>query len=112
MSCHIDETWECEDGELDITMRGAVIATVYSSDAFPCLDDPEERAHLDEVEGPETARRIVSCLNACRGLTPEQVAAVPRLIAWFTQPMSGDPDLDLHKELAAIFPTREEVPGA
>jgi hypothetical protein len=31
-------------------------------------------------------RRARECVAACEGLTPEQVAAIPRLVAWFTDP--------------------------
>ena len=31
----------------------------------------------------ENADRVVACVNALAGLTPEQVSAVPRLVAWF-----------------------------
>lgn len=34
------------------------------------------------VESHANAARIVACVNALAGLTPEQVAAIPRLVAW------------------------------
>lgn len=52
------------------------------------------------------ARRIVDCVNACLGLTPEQVAALPRLIRWATSP-PGDATIDAWKrewhELLDVF---------
>ncbi len=33
--------------------------------------------------------RIVACVNAMAGLTPEQVDAIPRLIKWFRDPMKA-----------------------
>lgn len=39
--------------------------------------------HPGDVGGDSRARRIVACVNACEGLTDEQVAAIPRPIAWY-----------------------------
>lgn len=61
----------------------------------------------------DTAARIVAAVNACAGLTPEQVAAIPRLVAWFTLP-DRQVTIDAHnswvgewEQLERIFPRRE-----
>jgi len=44
-------------------------------------DGPRVVAEAEDLD--DDADRLVACWNACAGLTPEQVAALPRLVAWF-----------------------------
>lgn len=48
----------------------------------------------------EALDRIEAAVKACEGLTPEQVAAIPRLIAWF---LDDGPRVVEHDELMDIF---------
>lgn len=59
------------------------------------------------------SERVVACWNACTGLTPEQVAAIPRLVKLYTSPgFHIDPipydDLDAVEvsRIRALFPRR------
>jgi hypothetical protein len=48
----------------------------------------------------EDAERLRDCWNACAGLTAEQVAAIPRLVAWFRDDIVSVHD---ESELMEIF---------
>lgn len=81
---------------------GRRVAKLWQDDA-PC--------HDYNAEQRDFARQMVAAYNATRGLTPEQVEAIPRLVACFTRP--DDLDLEQCEEhgremdrLEAIFPRR------
>jgi hypothetical protein len=57
-------------------------------------------------EANQNTDRIVACWNACAGLAPEQVAAIPRLIAWARGP--ADVGLRYLRELREL----EEIFGS
>jgi hypothetical protein len=58
-------------------------------------------------EAQVNTARLIGCFNACAGLSPEQVAAIPRLIAWYTNPVMGLEVTDEFNALEKLFPPRE-----
>ena len=61
--------------------------------------DPQN-TYEDLSPAEPTDEEIMSSINACAGLTTEQVAAIPRLVAWFRSPVKNLAKLD---ELEQIF---------
>jgi hypothetical protein len=91
-------------GKLGVSRRDGVITEdgepLLLTGVSLCLGGNDDR----KLAAANTDR-FVACWNACDGLTPEQVAAIPRLVAWFVDP-NPEPDIDGFEELYAIFPTR------
>jgi hypothetical protein len=50
--------------------------------------------------------RIVDCVNACRGLTEDQVDAIQALVAQFTKPGHTNGDEKKYCALRDLFPYR------
>lgn len=67
-------------------------------------EGPRPIARAEDLD--ENAARLMQCWNACAGLTPEQVEAIPRLVAWFTGAGPGPHPgwLSEWRALGRIFP--------
>lgn len=69
---------------------------------------PDVACH-DNATAEANAARLVACWNACVDLTPEQVDAIPRLVAWFRSPLPDDADEAVaeYASLETLFPMKE-----
>jgi hypothetical protein len=114
---HTPEPWETEQ----VNWRGELVehdwyifgdAQVYEDDereGISCTGIAVVIGNKTAGDTPRhNAERIVSCVNACKGLTDEQVKAIPRLVKWF----AGHPsDFERHEdwvlecsEIETLFP--------
>jgi hypothetical protein len=58
------------------------------------------------MDSPDFWAAVAAACEACRGLTPGQVAAIPRLIALYTAPAPGVAEEEEYWALREIFPER------
>ena len=73
---HTPEPW-ADNGQGHISCDAA--GECYYINITHCKREGGPTHTIEHPEADANAARIVACVNACRGLTAEQVAAIPRL---------------------------------